>query len=282
MAKRSRGGKGLLTHRVPLLIGTGIVLLLFTVAIFYRPLVEWWRVPEEVARVEKIPPFIKPPRTRVAIVIDDMGRDMESLRDIRDLGVPITVAVLPYLTHSRKVAEEARAMGSEVLLHLPMEPVDMAHNDPGKGALLTGMNEAEVTAQVESNLDALPFIDGVNNHMGSRFTGDERLMRVALETVKRRGNLFFLDSRTTADSKAYRIARELGLRAAKREIFLDNRRERAYIKGQVATLIDRAKQNGQAVAIGHPHEETISALREMLPLFKDEGVSVVPLSELIE
>ncbi len=286
MTKRSRGGKGSSSKSALPIIIAGALLILCVAVALYRPFVEWRRVSKEgerVARVEKPPPpIIKPPQIRVAIVIDDMGRDMESLKQLHDLGVPITVAVLPYLAYSREVAEQARAEGGEVLLHLPMEPVDMAHNDPGEGALLTAMSEAEVAAQMKRNLDALPHIDGVNNHMGSRFTGDERLMRVALETIRQRGNLFFLDSRTTADSKGYRLASDMGLMTAKREVFLDNRLDSAYIKAQVMELINIAKREGKAVAIGHPHEETFTAIREMVPVLEDEGVAIVPLSKLTE
>ncbi|MFQ5329299.1 MAG: divergent polysaccharide deacetylase family protein [Thermodesulfobacteriota bacterium] len=288
MAKRSRGGGGKGSNSksvLPVAIAGAILLLLVLVSI-YRPSLDWLGGPKEVEKVGSIeeppPPVVKPPQIRVAIVIDDMGRDLASLEEIHDLGVPITVAVLPYLAHSREVAEQADAAGGEVLLHLPMEPVDMAHNDPGEGALLISMSAEEVTAQMERVLDALPHIDGVNNHMGSRFSGDERLMRVVLESIQKRGGLLFLDSRTTADSKGYEIAADMGLMTAKREVFLDNRRDNAYIKGQLRILIERAKRDGKAIAIGHPHAETFTALREMAPVLEDEGVAIVPLSELAE
>jgi len=285
MAKRSRRSKGARINRATLAIGIGVFLVLCVALVLSLPLTREWREGREesrVARIEKLPPVVTPPGIRVAIVIDDMGRDRESLESLLDLEAPVTIAVLPYLAHSRDVAELARAGGSEVLLHLPMEPLDMARNDPGKGALLTEMSEGEVAAQVGRNLDALPAVDGVNNHMGSKFTGDERLMRVALEVIKGRGDLFFLDSWTSPDSKAYEIAREVGLKTTKRGIFLDNRQDHAYIRGKVEELIDRAKRDGAAVAIGHPHDETISVLREMVPVIRSEGVGIVPLSELVE
>jgi len=288
MARRSRGGdrKGSNSKSViPIAIAGALLLLLVLVSI-YRPSLDWLGGTKEVERVGPIeeppPPVAIPSPIRVAIVIDDMGRELASLREIHDLGIPITVAVLPYLAHSREVAEQAGAAGGEVLLHLPMEPIDMVHNDPGEGALLVTMSEEEVRAQMERNLDALPNIDGVNNHMGSRFTGDERLMRVALESIMKRGDLLFLDSRTTADSKGYEIAADMGLMTAKREVFLDNKLDSEYIKGQLRILIERAKRDGKAIAIGHPHEETLTAIREMAPVLEDEGVTVVPLSELAE
>src|SRR3989304_1794089 len=186
----------------------------------------------------------------------------------------------PHL-HKAKVAIEASLSGREVLLHLPMEPKDSANNDPGEGAVFTYMSEAEVAGQVRKDIAAIPHIVGINNHMGSKFTENEKLMKIVLETAKER-NLFFLDSKTTNKSAIHRLAKEMGLKTASRHVFLDNNKDDVeYIKGQIIELMEIAKKRGAAVGIGHPHQTTITAIKEMLPML-NEDVEVVPLSPLID
>jgi polysaccharide deacetylase 2 family uncharacterized protein YibQ len=221
------------------------------------------------------------PLVKVAIVIDDMGYDMGKLRELLEVDAPITVAVLPHLKLSKEVALEAYANGTEVLLHLPMEPKDIMDNDPGKGALLTGMADEEVLRELIKDLDAVPYLSGVNNHMGSKFTEDEELMRIVLEVIKQR-DFYFLDSKTSDRSVAVKVARELGVRTASRTVFLDNMRDEGYIRGQVSELLSIAEKRGKAIAIGHPYPETIAVLKEVVPAFENEGVELVRLSELVE
>lgn len=235
------------------------------------------RSPVPTPEVSKLP---RPELPKVAIVIDDLGQDIRQLWRVLEIDAPVTVAVLPFLPHSRKVAEEATSMGKEVILHLPMEPKDPSNN-PGRGALFTSMTDEEIEAQLKKDLEAIPYIRGVNNHMGSRFTEDEGRMRVVLEVIKERG-LYFLDSKTTPHSTISRLARGIGVRAIDRQVFLDNEQDSEYIKGQVERLITVAKAQGHAVAIGHPHPSTLSALKEMVPLLKEAGVEVVPLSSLVD
>ncbi len=298
MKKGARGERRSIEKKLLLILGIAFVLLLFAAVKsgFYKQVIDFFgTVPEhgkveeeigskKVAKVEGLPPVSLPGirKARVAIVIDDMGRDMDSLRLLLEINIPISVAVLPYLSYSEEVAEEAKAKGGEVLLHMPMEPQDMLTNDPGKGVLLTRMTKEEVITQVENNIDAVPYIDGVNNHMGSRFTEDERLLKVALEVIKKRGNLFYLDSRTTTNSRGYELAKEMGIKTAVRKIFLDNEQDMVYIKDKVDELIRVAKRDGKAIAIGHPYDVTFKAIQEMIPRFKEEGIEVVKVSELID
>lgn len=242
--------------------------------------------PARIAKIEKTPSLVAPLpklptlRPRVAIVIDDMGRDMKPLRDLLEMDAAITVAVLPFLPHSKDTAEEAHMKGRDVLLHLPMEPKDLANNDPGKGALLTNMSEAQIVEEVKRDIEAVPHIKGINNHMGSRFTEDEKLMLIALKTAKA-NNLFFLDSKTTGKSAAYRVARKMDIKAASRQVFLDNKEDTDYIKAQILELVEIAKKRGSAIAIGHPHPATIAALKQMLPRINQE-VDIVAVSSLID
>ncbi|MBI5642507.1 MAG: divergent polysaccharide deacetylase family protein [Deltaproteobacteria bacterium] len=237
--------------------------------------------PEEVPP----PPPEKPdePATmpRIAIVIDDMGQDIGKLRELFTVGGPITIAVMPNMRYSKETAREARLKGWDVILHLPMEPKELSENDPGAGALLTAMSTEEITAQVERDLSAVPDVIGVNNHMGSKFTEDESDMRAVLGVIKKK-NMFFLDSRTSANSVAGRLAKELGVRNADRSVFLDNTRDVAYIKGQIGELVSIAKRRGKAIGIGHPYPETLEALKATVSGLDEKGIAVVKLSDIVE
>jgi hypothetical protein len=215
----------------------------------------------------------------VAIVIDDIGFEAQPVRELAGLGLPLTFAVLPRQRYSRSLAAELRARGHEVILHLPMEPRGYPARDPGAGAVDGGMDAGEVAAAVDRDLREVPQAVGVNNHMGSRATADSRVMREVLEVVRRHG-LYFLDSRTTRDTVAFQMARSMGIPAVERTIFLDDRREASYIEGQVRGLLRRARQEGSAVAIGHPDPVTVQVLRRSLGLLRSADIRVVPASEL--
>lgn len=244
------------------------------------------KIPEVETRppeppIEEKPAPVPSSYPRVAIVIDDMGQDLKKLKELFQLGAPVTIAVMPYQRFSGEEAKEAHDRGWDVLLHLPMEPKDSAANNPGKGALFTKMTADEVKARIEEDLRSVPHVTGVNNHMGSKFTESEPLMRAALEELKER-DLFFLDSRTSPKSVGGRVARELGVPNADRNVFLDNTREKGYIKGQLREAVSIARKKGYAIAIGHPYPETIAALKEALPELEGSGVKIVRLSEVIK
>ena len=217
---------------------------------------------------------------RLAIVIDDMGPDIDKLRQLLDVGGPVTVAVMPHQRFSRETANEAYMGGLDVLMHLPMEPQDLKAHDPGKGALLVAMTPPEVRTQIEDGLATIPHAIGINNHMGSRFTENEPLMGEVLDVLRDK-DLFFLDSRTSSRSVAIKLATRMGVPNAGRNVFLDNTREVGYIKKQIFEAVRLAKKNGTAIAIGHPYPETIQALRETLPELAASGVRVVRLSEVL-
>jgi polysaccharide deacetylase 2 family uncharacterized protein YibQ len=222
-----------------------------------------------------------PPKGRVAIVIDDLGQDRRVARDFLGLEVPLSFSIIPFTPHSREVAREASRRGMDVLLHLPMEPKDYPEQNPGRAGLLTTMRKRQILSQLAKNLSDVPHVTGVNNHMGSKFTEDSERMRYVLEDLRRRG-LFFLDSRTTPRTVGFRIAQELGLKSAERNVFLDNDRDVVRIKARIAELIDLSLKNGGAIGIGHPYPETLQAIREALPSLKENGVQLVPVSSLLE
>jgi len=224
------------------------------------------------------PPAAAP---RLALVIDDMGRNLERARAFLDLPIPVTPSVLPYLKHSADVARLARARGRVVLLHLPMEPRGYPRRaDPGPHALMVGLSEDEVRARVRRALDSVPGVSGVNNHMGSRFTEQSEPLAWVMDELAGRG-LFFLDSLTTARSVAFEAARRAGVPALRRDVFIDNDRTPEAIGRQLERAVARALRTGRAVAIGHPYRVTLETLRAWAPRFGEAGVRVVPLEALL-
>lgn len=219
-------------------------------------------------------------KAKIAIIIDDMGHQKNIAEQLMELGYPVAISVLPFLQHSQEVAEMAKEKGFTVLLHLPMQPQN-SDTDPGKGAIFTTMNEQEIRAKIVANLQNVPNIVGVNNHMGSKATEDDRIMEIVLTELKER-NLFFVDSMTTPHSVGYKLSKEMGLKTAQRNVFLDNEQDVNYIRNQVVILKDLALDSGSAIAIGHPYCNTVSVLKEMDSILGREGVEIVRIEDLLE
>ena len=215
----------------------------------------------------------------VALVIDDLGRRLEDVDALAGLGVELSYAVLPFEARTADVVARLRRDGAELLLHLPMEPDGAA--DPGPGALRRSMDEAELARLTRAALDAVPGAVGVNNHMGSALSEDDRAMRVILTQVGER-DLFYLDSRTSARSVGFELARRNGIAAARRDVFLDGTLEEDAIRGQFHRLLEVAREGGAAVAIGHPHPETLAVLREEITRALALGYRFVPVSYVVE
>lgn len=215
----------------------------------------------------------------IALVIDDLGERPEDLQPLLALGVPITYAVLPYEEHTKEVVAELRGRRVEMLLHLPMQPLN--GEDPGPGALTVDMDDDELREKTEAALRAVPGVMGVNNHMGSRMSEDERAMTPVLQVLAAHG-LFFLDSRTSAESVGYRTARSLGLPAAERQVFLDRDPSPEGVRTQFRRLLELSRTRGSAVAIGHPLPDTLQVLTEEVPKAREEGFVFVPVSDLLD
>lgn len=234
------------------------------------------------ANVPKPAPKPKPAETgppKAAIIIDDMGYDRRIADRFCALDAPLTFSVLPICPFRDAVVQKARSRGFVLMLHLPMEPDEYPEVDPGPGALLTSMNPDLLLKTLESDLDAVPYAAGVNNHMGSRLSAQSNQMNQIFTVLKRR-RLFYVDSRTTWHTKARQAARLLQVPFAQRDVFLDHDPAPRAIRGQIRELIATAVRHGEAVGIGHPHEETLDALREMLPELKAR-VRLVPITELV-
>ena len=219
-------------------------------------------------------------RPRIALVIDDVGVDRR--RSARAIGLPpqVTLAFLPYPDDVAAQAARARAAGHELLVHLPMQPDDLAHNDPGPNALLVGLSATELHRRLVWDLDRFGDYVGVNNHMGSRFTSNVALMEPLLEELKSRG-LLFLDSRTSPASVGAGLAERLGIPTTTRDIFLDNDDHTDKVTAELAVLERVARRQGHAVAIGHPHEGTLDALDHWLPTLAARGFVLVPLTAVV-
>jgi uncharacterized protein len=205
------------------------------------------------------------PRPILALVIDDLGYSLEHGQAAIELDGDHTYAVLPGVTYSRQLAEHAHRLNKEVILHLPMQSINStAAHEPG--ALNETMSEDELTSNVHSLLAEIPFIRGVNNHMGSHLTEFDFFMRPVMDSIRSYNpSLYFLDSRTSPHSVAYSQARDAGLGSISRDIFLDNEPNLEAIRLQYNIWLTRARERGSAIAIGHPYANTISVLQESLP-----------------
>jgi polysaccharide deacetylase 2 family uncharacterized protein YibQ len=246
-----------------------------------HPVLQRVALPSRPVLLPPPPVVLLPQRPQVAIVIDDLGWDRQAAEALLALDLPLSFAILPTAPYQTYIAQEAQRRGRDVLLHLPMEPYGYPQINPGHDALLSHMPTDELTAHLERALQALPSVVGVNNHMGSRLTENRAAMRVVMQHLKQH-NLFFLDSRTSQHSLAYRIAREMGVRAAQRHIFLDHEVRRDTIAKRLYDLVALANTHGQAIGIGHPYPETLQALRQILPTLYRSGVEIVPVSHLVQ
>ena len=217
---------------------------------------------------------------KVAIVIDDFGYDGRLARRFLQIDAPLSFSVLPNGTFSKSIARRVHQAGRELLLHLPMEPKGYPEVDPGIGALLTEMTDVELLAALSKNLDSFPYIKGVNNHMGSEFCENEEKLRFVMRELKNRG-LFFVDSRTTSKTRAYRVAQEEEVPSAERNVFLDNIQSPQAVRRQLKRLIQLAKLKGEAIGIAHPHEVTLKVLKEDIPKLSGNGIELVPVSQLV-
>jgi polysaccharide deacetylase 2 family uncharacterized protein YibQ len=216
-----------------------------------------------------------------AIIIDDLGQNLEAARQLLALPYPLTFSVLPHLRDSVETATEARRAGHEVMLHLPMEPEAGSHASPEKGEIRVGMTSFEVEHILESDLASVPQAVGVNNHMGSRATADPHLMAAVMRSLAGR-HLYFVDSRTTAASVALEAARQQGLPAFYRSVFLDDTESVPYTLGQLRQFRRVLEDQGVALAIGHPYPTTIAALAEFLPELERDDVELAPPSQLLQ
>jgi uncharacterized protein len=216
---------------------------------------------------------------RLAIILDDIGSDSAAAAQVFTLHYPITLSVLPLHEHSTAIAQEAHRRGYQVMLHLPMESVGDAGSEPRQ--IRAGMNSSQISSDLRGMLGSVPYAVGVNNHQGSLATSNPALMAELMPLLRQR-HLFFIDSRTTAATIAFDAAQHDGVPCAFRNVpFLDDVQEAGAIRRQLELAVRGAKEKGEAIAIGHPHPETLQVLREMLPQVQADGVQLVHASALV-
>jgi polysaccharide deacetylase 2 family uncharacterized protein YibQ len=215
----------------------------------------------------------------VVFVIDDAGNNLRELEPFLRFPGPLTIAVLPGLPHSAEAARRIRAAGKEVFLHQPMEA--LGGQDPGPGALYTGMDAGEIRRVIEENLAEIGPVAGMNNHQGSKVTMDREAMETVLALCRERG-IYFLDSRTTAETAAPEAARRLGMKIGERDVFVDNVQNRASFRKYLNDGLLRAERKGAAVIIGHTWSEELAAtLTEFYGEMTARGYTLATVSRLL-
>ncbi|WP_253817783.1 divergent polysaccharide deacetylase family protein [Treponema vincentii] len=239
-----------------------------------------------VQTMQPIQPAAKPEKPRrlapyagnLTFVFDDAGHNLDQLEYFLRLPFPCTIAVLPGLRYSSESARRIRKAGKQVILHQPMQSVDL-HINPGPGAVTPGLSAEQIKNIVRKNLEEIWPVAGMNNHEGSLMTADEAAMRAVLDVVAEK-HIFFLDSRTTAKSVVPKVAKEKNMVVWERAIFIDNDKSRAAMETQIKKGLSIARQKGSAIMIGHVFTvELAQLLTEMYPALIEEGFSLSAIAQ---
>jgi polysaccharide deacetylase 2 family uncharacterized protein YibQ len=234
---------------------------------------------EPAWRRNAIPTTADKTKPRVVIIIDDMGMDRKHTRAMMDLPGPLTFAFLPYAGDLKRQTEMARSKGHELMVHMPMEPMNQGLN-AGPEVLKTTSTPEEFEKTLADGLNAFDGYVGINNHMGSRMTQDHAGMKRVMVELKKRG-LLFVDSKTISTSVAEDEAKLAGIPYAARDVFLDHEETSVAVHGALDKLEREALKSGLAIAIGHPKEETLNALRAWLPTLQAKGITLIPISAAV-
>ncbi|GAA0133895.1 hypothetical protein YSY43_07350 [Paenibacillus sp. YSY-4.3] len=220
---------------------------------------------------------------KVAVIIDDLGNGMQGTEEIMNLPVKLTVAVMPFLPTTEADARKAHEVGHDVLIHLPLEPKQGPTRWLGPGAILTKMTDEEIRKNVEAAIENVPYAIGINNHMGSKVTGDERVMSIILDVCRERG-LFFVDSRTNYRSIIFKLCRQKGMPQIKNDIFLDDVHTEAHISRQMDKVAEQVQTEGKCITIGHvgtKGKKTAAVLKKYIPKLQEQGIDFVGVSEMV-
>ncbi len=221
---------------------------------------------------------LAPDRPVIAVVMDDMGLDRRRSARVVSLPAPLTLAYLPYANDLPRQAADAAAAGHELIVHVPMEPLDPAF-DPGPNALRSSDTVLQILNHLHLDLAQFDGYGGISNHMGSRFSSDRLGMALVLETVRDRG-LLYLDSLTTPNNVAGQLAAELGVTMIERDVFLDADRTSVALRESIGRLEERALAQGYAIGIGHPYDVTIEVLSDWLVTAEERGFQLAPISAI--
>jgi len=235
---------------------------------------------KETGEVRKEKEEVAVPRARLALIIDDGGYSIDRIKGMVGIGRPMTFAILPNTPHARKVALLAHESGEQVMLHLTMEPRDSDRYSLEKDTVLAGMDKKEVQTILQRDLAQIPYVRGVNNHMGSKATEDAGVMQALMEVLKKEG-LFYIDSHTSSHTLGPQMARQAGVAFGSNDRFIDQEKDSLKIKKAIRQSMEKAKKEGKAIAIGHPHPLTVQTIREMIPEIEKAGIKLVFASEVV-
>ena len=234
-----------------------------------------------------LPKEKKPPKTspqektpRIALIVDDIGYDRAVVKKFLSLNLPMTFSILPKSPFTKSIVKDARKKHVEFMLHQPMEPFEFPQVNPGPGTLLANMTPDELVQQLIQNLEEIPFVSGVNNHMGSKMTANSSQMRQVFSVLEQR-KLFFVDSRTTEKTICRPSAGLLQIPFGERDVFIDHFQDSDFIKKQLYELVRIATTHGEAIGIAHPYTKTYQVLKSTLPDLKQK-VRFVPVSEVVK
>ncbi|MBI5194841.1 MAG: divergent polysaccharide deacetylase family protein [Nitrospirae bacterium] len=268
MASKGKGKPGTKNHHILL-----ILLLIAGVVFFLHKEASKESVRKDISALFKTEP--KPSALlRVAVVIDDLSSSKKKAEEVLKISPALTLSVLPQETYTKWVAEEGHKLGHDIVGHIPMEAKEP--HKLGRGGLYTWMSDDEILKTLQEDINSIPHIKGVSNHMGSAFTEDERAMKALFSGIKKH-NLFFLDSITTPKSAGAKTAGAHGIKLFKRDVFLDEKDTPEDIKAQWDKTVKIAKEKGYAVVLAHPRKNTIKFLKNVIRDNKE--VMIVPLSE---
>ncbi|MDR2105712.1 MAG: divergent polysaccharide deacetylase family protein, partial [Deferribacteraceae bacterium] len=217
----------------------------------------------------------------ISLLIDDAGMNLALADRLTKLNIPFTVAIIPHTTYARQTAELVRSRGKGVFLHFPMQPDGYPSVDPGEGAVFVDMPQAVIEAVTDSNAANIGKIDGANNHMGSTMTADEEKIRQVLIALSKYTDTF-VDSKTSPNTAAYRVCRELGLKCAQNQRFLDNENDHVYITKKLYEAFTAADKTEPMVVIGHLRLNTVDVLETVVPELLARGYRFIPMSAIVQ
>jgi polysaccharide deacetylase 2 family uncharacterized protein YibQ len=242
-------------------------------------------VHEEAGALPIVRPKAKPAgnegkhRGDIVLILDDVGFDRQPLESAMGIDPNLNFSILPNARQASAFAHRLHGRGFEVLCHLPMEPIGYPRQSPGANAVMTSMSDAEIARTTRQNVGAVPFAVGMNNHMGSRATTDARVMTGVLSALPK--GMFYIDSRTTSGSVGERVARQMKIPTASRNVFLDDVQEETAIRKQLAELASTAESRGLAVGIGHIYPVTVRVLVAEVPQLRGRGFRLVRASDAV-
>lgn len=213
----------------------------------------------------------------IALIIDDIGNNF---RDAKAFELPrdVALSILPHKALTSRYAQRAVLEQREVLLHMPMESISGLKQE--QAVLLASMSAQTIRHNLQLAFATVPNALGLNNHMGSRLTQLDEPMRATMDYLHQRG-LVFVDSRTTKFSQVEIIGQQTGVQTLRRHVFLDNDLDVSQIDRQYKRLIRLAKKYGQALAIGHPHPQTINYLIRNIPELAKQNIQLIALSDML-